>query len=180
MIDAFDALVGDAAEVEFNPDARTIEETLLVGLFTSPQAAARIIAQTRPNDFFFDLHRRLASQAWPNLSRGLHVDRVTLAAALDFFDEDADDELVKAKEDLLTFFDQVTTKAKADPPAMGKVEAYLTIFVDGARKRAAQSLIAEAGAALQAGKASPEAAAASVFKAIADLEAAETLSLIHI
>ena len=173
--DTFDALVGDAAEVEFNPDARTIEETLLVGLFTSPQAAARIIAQSRPNDFSFDLHRRLATQAFPNLGRGLHVDRVTLAAALAFLD-DQGEELVKAKEELLDFFDQVTAKAKTDPPAMGKIEAYLTIFADGARKRAAQVLISQAGDALQAGKASPEAAAASVFKAIADLEAAETLA----
>lgn len=180
MTDAhdFDELVAEAAEVELNPDARIIEETLLVGLFTSPQAAARIIAQTRPNDFFFGRHRDLAKNVFPNLGRGLHVDRVTLADALAFLD-DQGEELAKAKEELLDFFDQVTDKAKTDPPTMGKVEAYLTIFVDKARKRAAAALVEEARKGLQSGETSPEAAAAQVFRAIADLEAAETLARGH-
>ena len=68
LTDDFDRLVVEAAEPA-KPDTRTLEATLLVALFTSPEATAKILADTRPADYHFDLHRRFARLVYPDLDR---------------------------------------------------------------------------------------------------------------
>lgn len=179
MTDAFDELTQKAAEVELDDKTRTIEETLLVGLFTTPETAARITGETKPTDFFFDLHRRFAGLAYGILREGGYVDRVTLTAAVERgfnFDEghreDIDDQLDK----ILPLADQVFKKAKSDPPPLGKVESYLAIFTEAARRRWAGELVAKAGEELRKGEKSPEGVGGDVFRAIAELEASQRLA----
>ena len=171
MVDEFDDLVAEAEEPAIQTDIREIEETLLLGLFTTPQTVARIIGQTRPGDFYFDLHRSLADHIYPALSMGRHVDLVTLRAELE-----AKQEGEEEVEKLLGFATQVITQAQATPPQAGKVEAYLEIFAGQAKRRAAYTLIEKAGDALRKGESSPEGAAAEVFRAVADLEASERIT----
>lgn len=169
----FEALVA-LAEEEGKPDTRAIEETLMTGVFVSPDLAAKILGETRPNDFFFEAHRAFARAVWPELAEGRHVDRVTLGASLPELPEG---DTVKAKEraDLLKVADQVFARAKADPPKAGQVEAYLKIFAEGAKLRLAKHLVKQAGEALDRGEVSPAGAAAKVFEIVADLEASRRL-----
>ena len=179
MTDEFDELIQEAAEVELDDKTRTIEETLLVGLFTSPEAAARITGETKPGDFFFDLHRRFAGLAYGILREGGHVDRVTLTAAVErnfAFDENFREQIDDNLADLRPLADLVFETAKNDPPPLGKVESYLAIFTEAARRRWAGELIAKAGEALRKGDKSPEGAGADVFRAIAELEASQRLA----
>lgn len=169
MTEEFDTLVAEAEEPAINTDAREIEETLLLGLFTGPQMVARIIGQTRPTDFYFDLHRSFAGHIYPALAMGQHVDLITLRADLEAKEEEE-------AERILDFAAKVITQAHAAPPQAGKVEAYLGIFVGQAQRRAAHILIEKAGASLSKGKLSPEGAAAEAFRAIADLEASERIT----
>lgn len=158
----FDGLVVEAEEVEPKPDLRAIEETLLVGLL-EPTVAPRILEAARPGDFYFDLHRRFADVAFAKIGAGAHLDRVTFRAA------------AGADDKLLAFADQVFAKAEADPPAAGKVFSYLDLFAADARRRMTKALVERAGAALEKGELSPEAAAGEVFKAVADLDVARRL-----
>lgn len=179
MTDAFNELIQGAAEVELDDKARTIEETLLVGLFTTPEAAARITGETKPTDFFFDLHRRFAGLAYGILREGGHVDRVTLTAAVERgfnFDEGKREEIAGQLDKILPLADQVFEKAKSDPPPLGKVESYLSIFTEAARRRWAGQLVAKAGEELRKGEKSPTGAAGDVFRAIAELEASQRLA----
>lgn len=166
--DDFDRLVVEAAEPD-KPDTRTLEATLLVGLFTSPEATAKILADTRPADFYFEQHRSLARLVYPDLTEGKHVDAITLGAKLPVNGDP------KEREALLTFAAQVFERAQNAPPTLGQVEAYLTIFAEAARLRLAKNLVKQAGAALEAGELSPAGAAAQVFKVVADLEASRRL-----
>lgn len=179
MTDSFDELIQGAAEVELDDKTRTIEETLLVGLFTTPEAAARITGETKPTDFFFDLHRRFAGLAYGILREGGHVDRVTLTAAVERgfnFDEDRREEIDDQIDKILPLADLVFEKAKSAPPPLGKVESYLAIFTEAARRRWAGELITKAGEALRKGEKSPEGTGADVFRAIAELEASQRLA----
>lgn len=169
----FDALVAQAAEPD-KPDTRAIEETLLKGLFTSPEAVARIIGDTRPNDYYYQLHRELAAAVYPALGEGDHVDLITLRAGLPAVAQ-GDQKAAEERKRLLDLAETVMTKAKADPPAVGKVEAYLSIFVEGARRRLAKTLIKQVEADLEAGDLSPVEAGSKVFETVADLEAARRL-----
>jgi replicative DNA helicase len=169
--DGFNRFVIDAQEPD-RPDVRTIEETLLVGCLASPEGAARVVGEARPTDFYFERHRAFARRVFPALVEGRHVDRLTLAADLP---EETDPAKAKSRADFLAFADQVFDMAQKNPPALGKVEAYLTIFVDGARRRLAKELVRKAGEALDLGEASPPQAAAQVFKVVADLEASRRL-----
>lgn len=171
MVDEFDALVAEAEEPAIQTDIREIEETLLLGLFTTPQTVARIIGQTRPTDFYFDLHRSFAALVYPALTMGQHVDLVTLRADLEAKGESEED-----AGKLLGFAAQVITPAQATPPQAGKVEAYLQIFTGQAKRRATYALIEKAKSTLGKGELSPEGAAAEVFRAVADLEASERIT----
>lgn len=169
--DDFDRLVVEAIEPD-RPDPRAIEETLLVGLFVSPQTAAAILADTRPADYYFDRHRRFASLVYPDLAEGRHVDLITLKTKLP---EEADPAKAKERAVLLDFAAQVFDRARDAPPTEGQVAAYLAIFAETARLRLAKSLIKHAGDALEAGELSPAGAAAKVFEVVADLEASRRL-----
>lgn len=83
MTDAFDRLREGAAEVELASNQQEIEETLLVGLVASPQAAARIVGETGPDDYHFDRHREFAGYAYKAAREGRHFDLVTLQAAVE-------------------------------------------------------------------------------------------------
>ena len=76
-----DALVAQAEEPELYSDQKSIEDTLLTGLFTSPDARD-LVLKVSPRDFYFSLHRAFAAQVWPTLRSGGHVDRVTFFAQL--------------------------------------------------------------------------------------------------
>ena len=171
VTDPFDELLDQAVEVEIDDKARTIEETLLVALVSDPEAAARIMAETRAGDFSFDVHRQLAGFVYRLLQEGKHVDELVLKVAVD--EAGLDD---KERDKLLTFADKVFKKAKSDPPPLGQSVTYLDIFAKEARLRAAHQLVSEAGIALTKGKTSPDGAAAEVFRTVAALEAAERLA----
>lgn len=169
--DPFDELLDRAAEVEIDDKARTIEETLLVALVSDPEAAARIMAETRAADFFFDVHRQLAGFVYRLLQEGKHVDDLVLKVAVD--EAGLDD---KGRDKLITFADKVFKKVKSDPPPLGQAVTYLDIFAKEARLRAAFDVVAKTGDALRAAKTSPDGAAAEVFRTVAALEAAERLA----
>lgn len=173
QIHDFADLVAQAAEPD-KPDTRVIEETLLTGLFTSPEATARILGETRPNDYYFQLHRELAAAVYPALGEGGHIDLITLRAGLAAVPA-GDPKAAEERQRLLDLVSQVMTRAKTDPPALGKVEAYLSIFVEGARLRMAKTLIKQVEADLEAGDLSPVEAGSRVFATVADLEAARRL-----
>lgn len=169
----FADLVAQAAEPD-KPDTRVIEDTLLTGLFTSPEAAARILSETRPNDYYYQLHRELAAAVYPALNAGDHVDLVTFRAGLATVAQ-GDPKAAEERQKLHDLADQVMTRAKTDPPALGKVEAYLSIFVEGARRRLAKNLIKRVEADLEAGDLSPVEAGSRVFETVVNLEAARRL-----
>jgi replicative DNA helicase len=168
LTDDFDRLVTEAAEPD-KPDPRAIEETLLVGLFTSPQATAKILADTRPADFHFDRHRRFARLVYLDLTEEKHIDAITLGAKLP-----ADDD-PKGRADLLAFAAQVFERAQTAPPTLGQVEAYLAIFVEATRRRLALTLAKGVVKGLEEGELSPDGGFAQVFEVFADLEASRRL-----
>lgn len=172
MTDPFEYLVTEAAEADLKPDQGTIERTLLAGLFRSPEAAARILAATRPTDFYHRNARSLAEAVYSPLSQGEHVDRVTIRAGLG---EAKDDREREEQNHLLDLAEEVFALVAVDPPPLGKVEAYLGIFVEDARRRLAKSLVEKTGKALDARERSPQEAAADVFKIVAELDASRRL-----
>ena len=171
----FEHLVNEAEEVELKPNTQVIEETLLAGLFTTPEAASRILADTRLTDFYFEIHRQLAKAIYPHLAQGEHVDRVTFEASLPTIDP-GDKTKVEEREKLLAAFDRVFSQAQVNPPALGKVEAYLTIFTAEAKKRNARDLLTKTLEELDRADLSAEGAGAKVFEVVADLEAARRLA----
>ena len=171
MTDAFDRLTTEQPDIV--PDQRTIEETLLVALFTSPEAVARIVGETRPTDFIDADHRRLASYLYPALNEGRHVDLVTLRDTVTA----QEDEERTAK--LLDTAGAFIERAQGDAPSLGKVEEYLAIFLKRARLGDAQRLIAATQAKVAAGDLSPEAGVAGLLNAWADLDVAGRFGAFH-
>ena len=169
--DDFDRLVVEAQEPD-RPDARVIEETLLTALFASADARAAILTDTRPGDFYFDRHRRFADLVYADLAEGRHVDLITLGAKLP---EEVDATKAKDRAALLTFAGEVFDRATTQPPAQGRVDAYLTIFVEAARLRLAKTLVAKVGDELAAGEMTPTGAAARVVELVADLDVSRRL-----
>ena len=171
--DDFMKLVAQAQPPDLRPDDRIIEETLLAGLFTTAEAQARILEACRPSDFSLPHTVTFAKGVWPRLSAGELVDRVVFQKLLD---HNPDDEREAAwAEDILGFADGVFSRAEADPPDLGLIEAYLSIFTEAARLRQARSVIDHAQKELEEGLLSPEGAAGRVFEAVADLEEARRL-----
>mgnify|MGYP003377548881 CR=1 FL=1 len=164
--DPFDDLVAEAAEPD-KPDVRVVEETLLAGCLTSPEVALKVVGETRPEDFFYTAHRRFADLVFPDLLEGRHIDRLTLGRKVA-----ADSK----PEELQTVVDRIFAQVETAPPTLGKVEAYLTGFVEDARRRLAKHLVKKVGDTLDRGDLSPEAAAAQVFKIATDLDAARRLT----
>lgn len=171
-----EALIADATEPETMPDTREIEKTLLTGLFTTPQARAKILADTRPDDYYFDLHRRLAAAIYPELALDHHIDRVTLGRGLPAVDQ-TDSKKVKERDDLLNLVETLRAVATDNQaaPDLGKIDAYLTIFVEEAKRRQASEAVRKIGDALDAGKAAPAEAFAKALEVITDGEAARRL-----
>ena len=165
--DVFDDLVFEAKEPD-KPDVRVVEATLLAGCLSSPEAAARVVGETRPEDFYFEAYRRFAALVFPDLLEGRHVDRLTVSRKV------ADDD--PKREELLTLVDRIFAQVETSPPPLGQVEAYLTFFVEDAKKRLARHLVRKVGDTLDRGDLSPEAAAGEVFKIATDLEAARRLT----
>lgn len=176
--DEFEALVVDAKEVALKPTTTTIEATILSGLFTSPDAVARILEEARPADFFFAANRGFAAVVWPALTDGRHVDRVTFEEDLKRFD-DHDWRSLGLKEDnrdaALKVADQVFAIADADRPALGKVEAYLSIFTEDAKRRLTKNLIDKVGEEFDRGDLSATEAASRAFAIVTDLEVSRRL-----
>jgi replicative DNA helicase len=169
----FQTLILEAHEPD-RPDTRVIEETLLTALFAGqPDLTARVIADTRPKDYYFDLYRRLADKIYPELAQGKHVDAVTLAASLPEPDP-TDKEKVKARQDLLDLVGRLSQAAQT-PPEAGRVEAYLSIFVEQARKRTAKEAIKKVEDALDAGDLSPADAFSKATEVILDQEASRRM-----
>lgn len=164
--DAFDRLVEEAAEPA-KPDVRAVEETLLAGCLTSPDVALKVVGETRPEDFFYGPHRRFADLVFPDLLEGRHIDRLTLGRKVA-----ADPEAEK----LQAVVDRVFALVETAPPTLGQVEAYLTFFVEDAKKRLARHLVKKVGDTLDRGDLSPEAAFAQVMKLTTDLAAARRLT----
>lgn len=164
--DAFDRLVAEAAEPD-KPDVRVVEETLLAGCLTSPDVALKVVGETRPEDFFYTAHRRFAELVFPDVQEGRHVDRLTLGRKVA-----ADPK----PEELQTVVDRVFDLFSTAPPTLGQVEAYLTGFVEDARRRLAKHLVKKVGDTLDRGDLSPEAAFAQVMKLTTDLAAARRLA----
>ena len=165
--DPFDALVVEAAEPD-KPDVRVVEETLLAGCLSSPDLAVKVVGDTRPEDFYFDAHRRLAALVFPALAEDRHIDRLTLGRQV------GDDD--PKREELLALADRIFAQVETSPPPAGKVEAYLTFFVEDARRRLAKHLVKKVGETLDLGDISPEAAFAQVLKLTTDQEAARRLT----
>jgi len=166
-------LIAQAQEPN-RPDIRAIEELLLTSLFAGrPDLTARIIADTRPRDYYYDLHRRLAAKIYPDIAQGKHVDTVTLAALLPEPDP-IDKEKVKARQDLLDLAERLSRAAQT-PPEAGKVEAYLSIFVDQARRRTAKEAIKKVEDALDSGELSPSEAFSKATEVIFDQESSRRI-----
>lgn len=167
----FEEFIFDAQEPD-RPTDQAIEEAILTALFYGrPNLTAQIIADTRPRDYYYDLHRRLAAQIYPALSQGKHVDLVTLAAALP--DPDPTDKAkVKAKTDLLALAERLT---KQEEPTAGKVEAYLSIFVENGRRRSAKETLQKITDTLEAGDITPAEAFSKATEIIFDQEASRRL-----
>lgn len=164
--DPFDALVVEAAEPD-KPDVRVVEETLLAGCLSSPDAAAKVVGEVRSGDFYFETHRRFADLVFPDLRDGKHVDRLTVGRQVGADDRD--------REELLRLADRIFTQVETDPPPLGKVEAYLAGFVEDARLRLARHLVRKTDEALGRRDLTPSQAAGEVFRVAADLEAARRL-----
>lgn len=165
------ALILEAQEPD-RPDYRAIEETLLTALFTGrPDLTAQIVADTRPRDYYFDLHRRMAALIYPDLAQGKHVDAVTLGAKLPEPDP-TDKEKVKERQDLI---DLVARLSQAKAPEAGKIQAYLSIFVEKARINTARDSLEKAKAALDAGDLSPADAFSRATEVILDQEASRRM-----
>ncbi len=175
--DAFDALVIEAAEAPLKPGQDAIEATILSGLFTSPEAASHILEDTRPGDFYFGPNRGFAAVVWPALTDGRHVDRLTCEDALKRID-DRDWRSLGLKPDdrdaVLTVADRIFA-GDADRPALGKVEAYLTIFTEDAKKRLAKNLINKVGDQLGREELTAIEAASQAFEIVTDLESSRRL-----
>lgn len=165
--DPFDALVVEAAEPD-KPDVKVVEETLFAGCLSSPDLAAKVVGDTRPEDFYFETHRRFARLLFPALAEGRHIDRLTLGRQV------GDDD--PKREELLALADRIFAQVETEPPPVGKVEAYLTFFVEDARRRLAKHLVKKVGETLDLGDISPEAAFAQVLKLTTDLDAARRLT----
>lgn len=175
--DAFDALVIESTEAALKPSQDAIEATILSGLFTSPEAASHILEDTRPGDFHFAANRAFAAVVWPALADGRHVDRVTFDADLKRID-DRDWRSLGLKpadrDAVLKVADRVFA-GDTDRPALGKVEAYLTIFTEDAKKRHAKDLIDKVGDQLGREDLSATEAASEAFKIVTDLDSSRRL-----
>lgn len=175
--DEFEALVADAQEVATRPTTQAIEATILSGLFTTTDAVARILEDARPGDFHFAANRGFAAVVWPALTAGQHVDRVTFEEALTHFD-DRDWRSLGLKTDdrdaVLKVADVVFAD-DADRPALGKVDAYLKIFADDAKKRLTKNLIEKVAEAFDRGDLSATDAFAKAQATIFDLETSRRL-----
>jgi len=167
----FTDLILDAQEPN-RPELTTIEETLLKAVLSGrPELVTRIIQETRPKDFYYDNNRQLAGKIYPDISQGKHVDRVTLEATLPEADP-TDKEKVKERQRLLDLVDKLEG---IDIPELGKVEAYLTIFVEEARRSTASGLITKIQSDFEDKKLSPAEAFSRANQVIMDQEASRRL-----
>lgn len=161
-----------AAQEPNRPDKKVIEETLLkAALSGQPELIDRVIRDTRPVDYYFDLHRRLADKIYPDLSRGKHVDKVTLEATLPE-PEPTEKEKVKERQSLL---DLAGRLEGMDIPEAGKVEAYLTIFVEEARRQTALDSIQKVKDKLDDKELSPADAFSKVNQIIMDQDSSRRM-----
>ncbi len=153
-------------------DIRTIEETLLkAALSGRPELITRIITETRPKDYYFDLHRRLADKIYPDISQTKHVDRVTLEATLPE-PEPTEKEKVKERQALL---DLAGKLEGMDIPELGKVESYLSIFVEETKRQSTRGIIQKIQADFEDQKLSPAEAFSRVNQVVMDQEASRRL-----
>ena len=163
--------VFDAQEPN-RPDKRVIEETLLKAVLSGrPELISRVITGTRPVDYYFDLHRRLADVIYPDLSRGKHVDKITLEATLPEPDP-TEKQKVKERQNLL---DLVGRLEGMDIPEAGKVESYLSIFVEEARRSIALDSIQKVKDKLDDKELSPADAFSKVSQIIMDQESSRRM-----
>ena len=154
------------------PDKRVIEETLLkAALSGRPELISLVITPTRPVDYYFDLHRRLAEAIYPDLSQGKHVDKVTLGATIPE-PEPTEKEKVKARQSLL---DLVGRLEGLDIPEVGKVESYLSIFVEEARRQTALDSIQKVKDKLDEKELSPADAFSKASQIIMDQESSRRM-----
>ena len=167
----FTDLIFNAQEPN-RPDIRTIEETLLKAVLSGrPELITRIITETRPKEFYYDLHRRLADKIFPDLSQMKHVDRVTLEATIPE-PESTDKEKIKERQALLDFVDRLEGM---DIPDQGKVESYLSIFVEKAKTRIANEAIQKVKDTLDDGKLTPAEAWSKTSQIIMDQESSRRM-----
>ncbi len=130
----FEKFIFEARELD-RPGIPTIEETLLkAALSGRPELITRIVAETRPNDFHYDLHRRLYATIYPYISQGKHVDRVILEATLLPEPPPTEKEKIEERQALL---DLAGKLEKMAIPEAGVVDAYLSDFVEKAKRKAA-------------------------------------------
>jgi len=170
MTDFTDFIIN--AQEPNRPDIKAIEETLLkAALSGRPELITRIIADTRPKDYYFDLHRRLAALIYPDVSQTKHVDRVTLEATIPE-PEPTEKEKVKERQALL---DLAGKLEGMDIPELGKVEAYLSIFVEESRRQTARGLIQKIQSDFDDKKLSPAEAFSRVNQVVMDQEASRRL-----
>ena len=167
----FTDLIFNAQEPN-RPDIKAIEETLLkAALSGRPELITRIVADTRPKDYYFDLHRRLAEVIYPDVSQTKHVDRVTLEATIPE-PEPTEKEKVKERQALL---DLAGKLEGVDIPELGKVESYLSIFVEESRRQTARGLIQKIQSDFDDKKLSPAEAFSRVNQVVMDQEASRRL-----
>lgn len=127
----FKDLVSQAKAPILEPDRYTLERTLLAGAVASPEAAGLMVGQTQPEDFTFPQIQAIAGLILPRLVAGEHVDDLIVRRDLEATSEEFG-------EDVLDFIDEVFHQAQSDPPTLGKVESYLTIFIPAAKLNAAR------------------------------------------
>jgi replicative DNA helicase len=163
MID-FTDIIANAQEVN-RPELRVIEETLLKAVLSGrPELITRVISETRPREYYFDLHRQLADKIYPDISQGKHVDKITLTALIPEAPT-TDKEKVKERQSLLDLIDHLEA---LDIPEAGKVESYLSIFVEEARRQAARESLQKIQSGFEDQKISPAEAFAKANQVIMD------------
>ena len=171
MTNPFEALVKEA-QAPTVEDQSEIEATLLAGLIALPGQASKIVSATRPEDYQFGLHRDFAKVVYPILTEGSHADLVVFKAKLPA--PKPGDPDVDKRDGLIAFATKVFASTSSDVTP-GKVEAYLSIFTERAKIRAAKALIVKAGEDLDAGEATPTGAISRVIEAFTDLDATRRL-----
>jgi replicative DNA helicase len=166
---AFERLTTDT--IDTRPGQREVEAVIASGLLSSsPDVVARVVEVIRPTDFAFTEYRAIATTVWSSVTAGRHIDRVVFDSLLPKVDP-TDKRKTKDRDDTLQAFDAIVKAS----PILGKVESYLTIFTDEAKKRMTLHLLDTVKKEFSDHDTTATAAASRAFEIVTSLEVSQRL-----